>query len=408
VLCALLWCIQAQVHAEANAVTLTEALAAVERSNPEIAAYVQHRRIAAAASLTAAAYPNPELDLGGGPWRSRVSSASGNAQSYGIAQPIELPSVRSARGAVAGYGEVAAAAQYDAVRIMIGFQARQAYYDLLRRQEEERLAHESAALLSEIADRVRKRVAVGEAPRFELVRAEAEALAAQNSAQTVRLRVEDARAVLRRLAGNMLPAQFEARGELPPPADLPPLAELQPLVLKAHPLLRGLEAERERARARLEHERAQRAPQPTLRVIESRDPESRQTLFGVSLPLPLWNRREGQIAHAEASIDLAAAQLETQRGQLLRELDSAYSRLSIVQRQLQTFEAGLLRSAEHALQVAEAAYRFGERGFLEVLDAQRTLRVVRTDYNQARFERYAAWLDIQRLLGRDPFDRSTM
>ena len=147
---------------------------------------------------------------------------------------------------------------------------------------------------------------------------------------------------------------------------------------------------------------------PTLRVIESRDPESRQTLFGVSLPLPLWNRREGQIAQAEAGIDLADAQLETQRAQLLRELDSAYARLSIMQRQLQTFEAGLLRSAEHALQVAEAAYRFGERGFLEVLDAQRTLRAVRTEYNQARFERHAAWLDIQRLLGRNPFDRSLL
>jgi cobalt-zinc-cadmium efflux system outer membrane protein len=389
-------------------VTLAEALAAVERSNPEIAAQVQHRRIAAAESLTASAYPNPEIDVGGGPWRSRVNGTSGSAESYGIAQPIELPSVRSARSAVAGYGAVAAAAHYDAVRIAIGFQARQAYYDLLRRQSEERLARESAALLDEIAERVRKRVGVGEAPRFELVRAEAEALAAQNSAQTVRLRVEEARAVLRRLARNTLPAQFEARGELPAPAGLPPLAELQSLVLKDHPMLRGLEAERERARARLDHERAQRAPQPTLRVIESRDPESRQTLFGVSLPLPLWNRREGQIAQAEAGIDLADAQLETQRAQLLRELDSAYARLSIMQRQLQTFEAGLLRSAEHALQVAEAAYRFGERGFLEVLDAQRTLRVVRTDYNQARFERYAAWLDIQRLLGRDPFDRSTM
>jgi cobalt-zinc-cadmium efflux system outer membrane protein len=62
-----------------------------------------------------------------------------------------------------------------------------------------------------------------------------------------------------------------------------------------------------------------------------------------------------------------------------------------------------LRSAETALQVAEAAYRFGERGFLDVLDAQRTLRVVRSDYNQARFDRFTAWLDIERLRARNPF-----
>jgi len=88
---------------------------------------------------------------------------------------------------------------------------------------------------------------------------------------------------------------------------------------------------------------------------------------------------------------------------LLRELDSAYARLAIAQRQIGTFEAGLLRSAETALQAAEAAYRFGERSFLEVLDAQRTLRVVRSDYNQTRYDRIAAWLDIERLRARDPF-----
>jgi cobalt-zinc-cadmium efflux system outer membrane protein len=63
----------------------------------------------------------------------------------------------------------------------------------------------------------------------------------------------------------------------------------------------------------------------------------------------------------------------------------------------------LLRSAEAGLRVAEAAYRAGERSFLEVLDAQRTLRTVRSDYNHALFDRNAAWLDIEKLTARDPF-----
>lgn len=125
------------------------------------------------------------------------------------------------------------------------------------------------------------------------------------------------------------------------------------------------------------------------------------------LSIPLWNKREGQIAQAVAAFDLTTAQLEQQRVQLLRELDSAYARLSITRRQIQTFEAGLLRSAEAALQAAEAAYRFGERSFLEVLDAQRTLRAVKVDYNQTRFERIAAWLDIERLRARNPFQVET-
>jgi cobalt-zinc-cadmium efflux system outer membrane protein len=392
------------LHAQtAPMLGLAEFLALVERSNPELAAAGQQRAIAQAEAQIAGAYPNPELEIGAGPWRSRVGSNSGTAQVYGITQPIELPSVRAARIAAAAAGIDSAGASTDSVRLAIGTQARQAFYELLRRTEDERLARESLELLEQIQGRVQKRVEVGEAPRFEQVRADAETLAARNALASARLRVEEARAALRRLAGGALAPAFEIRGGLPELPDLPPLPALQETVLADNPALRVTAAEREKALRRLDQERALRAPQPAVRLTEARDPEMRAAVIGMTLTIPLWNRREGQIAQARAGVDLAGTQAEQQRLQLLRELEAAHARLGIAQRQIATFEAGLLRSAEAALQVAEAAYRFGERSFLEVLDAQRTLRVVRGDYNQARFERIAAWLEIDRLRARDPF-----
>ncbi|MFM7254907.1 MAG: TolC family protein, partial [Betaproteobacteria bacterium] len=47
--------------------------------------------------------------------------------------------------------------------------------------------------------------------------------------------------------------------------------------------------------------------------------------------------------------------------------------------------------------VAEAAYRFGERGILEVIDAQRVLRAVRADLLLAKFEQQSAANTIQTL-----------
>jgi cobalt-zinc-cadmium efflux system outer membrane protein len=47
--------------------------------------------------------------------------------------------------------------------------------------------------------------------------------------------------------------------------------------------------------------------------------------------------------------------------------------------------------------VAEAAYRFGERGFLEVLDAQRVFRAARAELITGRYELAAAWVEIERL-----------
>ena len=55
---------------------------------------------------------------------------------------------------------------------------------------------------------------------------------------------------------------------------------------------------------------------------------------------------------------------------------------------------------EAALRVAEAAYRFGERGILEVLDAQRVLRSVRADLLQARFQAQAARVVLEQLAAR--------
>jgi cobalt-zinc-cadmium efflux system outer membrane protein len=49
--------------------------------------------------------------------------------------------------------------------------------------------------------------------------------------------------------------------------------------------------------------------------------------------------------------------------------------------------------------VAEAAYKFGERGILEYLDAQRTHRAVKKDYLSARYDYISAMLEIERLLG---------
>lgn len=392
------------VAAEQVRITLREALDAVQTHNPEIAASVQQRAVAAAETRIAGAFPNPDLSFSSGRWQPRAGvPASGSAQQLAIAQPLELPSVREARMRAAGHGVAAADAHVQSVRIDVGHDAQAAFFQLLRRQEEARLAEENVALLGDILNRVRARVDAGEAPRFELVRAEAEVLSARTAADSARLLVDEARGLLRRLAGNALPVQFEAAGTLSGPAALSDFTLMQGRVLDANPRLRILAAEHDRMRARLDQERALRTPQPTLSIAQTQDPETRQTQFGVMLPLPLWNRRDGQIAQAQAGIDLALTQIEAQRAQLLRELDAAYSRAGIAQRQVETFESGLLKGAEAALKVAEAAWRFGERSFLEVLDAQRTLRSVRREYSQARFDRQAALIEIRRLQAEDPF-----
>ena len=82
-------------------------------------------------------------------------------------------------------------------------------------------------------------------------------------------------------------------------------------------------------------------------------------------------------------------------------LESAYGRYQLANQQLAAFEEGLLREAAEAVRAAETAYQLGERGILEVLDAQRVLRTVRLDFLNAQYDRQAALIDLDELRALD-------
>lgn len=151
--------------------------------------------------------------------------------------------------------------------------------------------------------------------------------------------------------------------------------------------------------ARLKLEQNLRNPGLTLKAGVEQDPDLTSLRFGIAIPLPLWNQRQGQIAEASAGVREAEALLSERELSLQRQLDATYQRYLIARQQVETFESGLLSKAEAALKVAESAYRFGERGILDYLDAQRTYRAVRKDHITARYDLVSTTLEIERLLG---------
>ncbi len=106
---------------------------------------------------------------------------------------------------------------------------------------------------------------------------------------------------------------------------------------------------------------------------------------------------EGPIAEASAALRRSAAAQKARELEVLSALEGAYDRYQVATAQLAVFEQGLLRGAEAALRAAESAYQLGERGILEVLDAQRVLRTVRLDFLNAQFDRQAALVDLDEL-----------
>lgn len=375
----------------------------LEAHNPALAGAQAKRASARAALTTARAYPNPDLEVGGGSSTGIGPGAlNGPNEQLFLSQPLDLPFVRQARRDAAEAGIDSAEEANRHIWLTVRAQTRSAFYEILRRSAELEIAEGNERLLGEIREKIKLKVEVGEAARYEEVKADAEWLNAVKLRDSASVRVEDAKSALRQLFGPALPVDFEVEGELPPQGTgLPPLDTLRGEVLSLQPALRQAQAEVEKAKARVRLEQNLRYPQPTLKAGVERDPGLEQWRVGVNLPLPLWNRRQGPIAEAAADLAQAEALLAQQELGVTRELESAWNRYRIAHRQVEAFESGLLKQAEAALQVAEAAYRLGERGILDYLDAQRTLRGVRNDYLNARFDRQAALVELDRLRALD-------
>lgn len=366
----------------------------------------ERARIAAAESavVSARALPNPEVELLMGRVGARVPGVNtGSAGTVAITQPIEAPSLRRARREEAAASLEGTRSAVGATTLDVLAEVKLRYYQVLRREAEWRAAQEDMALANDIRERVRARVEAGESPRFELIRADTERLNALRLVQTAQLRIEQARAELRRLVGPLLPESFDVEGSLADPLPAPPVPErIREDLLAAHPQLVAARADVRAAQARVELERSRRLPTVALRGTQDREPDSRITRAGVVMTLPLFDRRVGPIGEAEAAAARAQAALADRELQLTQALSVAVQQYEIANAQVSAFESGIVREAESALRVAQAAYRYGERGILDYLDAQRSLRQARNELNAARYDRWAALVELDRLRALQP------
>jgi len=379
--------------------TLQQVLDSAMQQNPAITIIRAQENAAEASVTTAKSFANPEIDAGMGPTRFRTTNQSDSRNwGVGLSQPLEFSDVRNARREIAESNVKAVGFNSELTRIELRSRVKSIFYEVLQRQAVLKLVEDDRNSLTQIRERVKLRTDVGESPRYELIKADTEALAAERDYQSAIVRVTEAKAYLRGLIGNSMPADYELTGELPLVDTLPDLITLRDKIDQS-PLLQQIRAQKETAEAKLRLEESLRNPGLTLKAGIEQDPDLTSLRFGLAIPLPLWNQRQGQIAEASANVMQAQAHVSDRELALQRDVESSYQRYLIAQGQVAAFENGLLSQAESVLKVAESAYRFGERGILDYLDAQRTYRSVRKDYLAARYDYINAMLEIERLLG---------
>ena len=362
--------------------------------------------IAESGVVSAGALPNPRVTFMAGPDSRRLpiseTGPAGTQRQVTVSQPIENPFFRSARIGAAEANVDARQAVLDQVRADLAARLRVSAYELLLRQEQALMETSIHDLMKEIQRRIKVSVDVGETARFELIRADTEVLSAANRMEAAKLNAERARVALVQLTAGALQTDFEIGASLNDPVEFPPLEELRQSVPNINPDILRLEAEQERAGLRISQEKASVLPSVNILYSNYQDAQFSSNTAGVSVEIPLFYRRRGEIDSAIFDSARVRETLDYRRFEIGQQLESAWQAKQIAQRRVEMFDGGIVAEARLASSIAVTAYRLGERGFIEVLDTQRVLRGVLAELLQARFELQSAAAEIDRLRAHYP------
>ncbi|MDR4517632.1 MAG: TolC family protein [Nitrosomonas sp.] len=356
--------------------------------------------------VAASAFPNPNVSFKIGPQSKRlppsITGPSNDYREVNVSQPIENPFFRSARIDSAEARVEARQANLDQVRADLAAQLKVRAYELLLRQEQAQMETSIYDLMKEIQRRIKVSVEVGETARFELIRADTEVLSAENRMEAALLNAKRARVALIQLAAGALQSSFEIDASLEDRVNFPSLEELRQEVVALNPDILRLEAEQNSANLRIDQEKASVLPRVNILYENYQDAQFSTNVAGVNLEIPLFYRRRGEIDNAIYDSARIRDTLTYRRFEIGQQLESAWQAKEIARRRVEMFEGGIVTEAQLALNIAQTAYRLGERGFIEVLDTQRVLRGVLAELLQARFELQSAAAEIDRLRAHYP------
>ena len=386
---------QSAAAAAAEPLSLAKAIELALEGNPEVAAAKRQWEATEGQVLQGRSRPNPELAYSLEDTRSKTRT-----QSWQLNLPVELGGKRAARTKAAEKTREQAQAQLAELQATVRANVAAAYFDVLTAQERLVLARDSAALAKSSTDTVSKRVAAGKVSPVE----ESKARVAEAG-----VRVELAQAASEQR--NALSRLFALLGRIDAPytvlegkaenlPSVPSLADLQPLISSAPGVvLARIEVDRREALTALEQ--SKRVPDVTVSVGMQRSNETQRNvlLFGVSVPLPVFDRNQGNLLEALKLEDKARDELQAASVRLHSEVAQGQERLSTIIAEVQSLKQDVLPGAKSAYDAATIGFENGKFNFLEVLDAQRTYFTAKSQYLKALGEAHRAAADIDRLLG---------
>ncbi|MGQ0442082.1 MAG: TolC family protein [Methylophilaceae bacterium] len=388
--------ISAELTEPASPLTLDASLGLALRANPSIAVAQREREAVEGIRTQAAVRPNPSVST------SIQDTRSDTRQIYlQLNQEIELGNKREARLEAADAFYKKATAELDNKKAEIHANVVTVFYEVLAAQERLKLSKSSLDVANLALDAAAKRVKAGKSSPVEETKSKIAESSAKIEVNQATSQLNSARKRLSALWGNPLPVFERAEGDV---ERIPPVSSIADLsaLLESSPSISLAKLEISARDGLTKVERSKATPNIIISAGVLNNQEMgglNQALLGLTVPIPLFDRNQGNLQEAVSRQYKAQDELVELRAQLEASLGNQYERLNSARQTSESLRSEILPSAQSAFDAASKGFSAGKFSFLDVLDAQRTLFQAKSQYIQALLDAHQAVAEIERILG---------
>lgn len=396
--------------------TLQDALRLAGTQNPSLAAAGNEVEVAEADRLQATQRLNPAVTTSSegyplfdpGP---RPPFFDSQELTIRVDQEFEMAGRRRLRSANAAAGIEVARSLLGDQRRLLDLAVQRSYLQAVLAKTDREVARAALDDIDRVLGITKARLDQGEIAGGELRRLQVERLRFVDDQFATELALKNAKAALLAIMGfSDLSRDFDVAGSL---NEVPAFivagtsgtttildrSAIERQALGARPDLLAARAEQQRADSETQLQRALRTPNLTFGGGYKRTLTSNGVVFGVTVPMPLFNRNPGGIARAEAERKRAANRTAAAEATVRLDVQQAVNAIEVNQARVRYIEQDTLTAAREARDAVMAAYQVGEAGLIDFLDAQRSFRETLRIYNRALFERRVSDFEVAAAMG---------
>ncbi|MSQ99330.1 MAG: TolC family protein [Xanthomonadales bacterium] len=389
------------LSAEGKSITLDEAIDKTLERNPRLLAFGYQLNVKRGRVQQAGLPPNPELfvtvedALGTGEYRGFSSSETTVSLGWAFERAVRESRINAAQA-----GESLTAADIEILRIDIAAETALRFLTLLANQARAVTMKEGVDLAELTIKAVERRVEAGRSPQADLARAQTELAFAVLAQEDIRHEIRAARHRLAAQWGTTEPDFEEVSGN---PYSLPSTLPLEELKLQAeqNPQMKRYLTKQRLDEAELRLAEAQRKPgwRGVVGVRRYASTDDFALVTGATIPLPLRNHNQGNIAEAHAVAEQTVAEMAAAKVHIETTLYVFYEALQHSLHRANTLSNEVLPRLESALAETQAAYELGRYSYFDWRAVQADLIEAQNALIDASVDAHRNIIEIERLTG---------